>query len=967
MPYKIYTYEDPYKIDQTDFWNEISMLPHFCVSRTLVNGLKDVMQDSIRGLICPLDNLVDHQDVFQRWTNNISLQVQQYSALTAIFNRLVSNGRIDENFYMALVQNQTHFLEAIRLFVELGIPASSLDSSKGNQEQKLFVDVLTQVQKEQLFQFPETPNKEKLKSIIDSLAVDELDDYYKKKNGTAEGAKWYNNAIKVTKQQPLNAIVVHGVHQFKPAQLRLLLDMEKMGVTIIFLFNYQHKYSAIYSSWIDIYGCFEVPIRHDQNVKEYCIPTMQNQSNALACAIGELCEGRKSIGHPLFRSWYKLYSGIDLMEFANITEYAHFVSNHFDAAIHRYSESRSVMDRGNDIWSNVAVLRFLDEQVYTANRDVHTLLKIYFPEYAKDRHFLSYPIGQFFSAIYRLWDYERHEIIFDIPAIKECLSSNILKAAPGEELLKTFYNLEILFEHITTFADFEKEVAKGYLEKYERVTSAKGVDPVASLRSLSIYNKYKIRKKDILTLVRGIEEINEIASYLFAIDNSHDDFINFGKHFHKLEEFLKQHEMILANEQERTLINALQIRLNQIHPEKSTFSGTFHDLKEGLYYYLKQKDADEGVDWIVKNFEQIDGDILQSKRQFDNEEKKVYHFACLSDRDMNKTVDELLPWPLSEAFIHNAYAPIDLQFQVYYSSIGERSSFLRYALFYGLCFNRCDVRLSYVKQYGDETSEPYALLSLLGLEAKGGPVEEVLTTPPVMMSVGQEYTKGIKYDRFQMMDMFLCPYRYFLDYVMEDSPVFQGSFLYQKFYENYLVDAVWQRVAGQPCSTAMKGLPSYIDAESAKVEDFFPFWKRTEIHDLKLRARNYLANVIIGSSSSSTVRPYAKSHMQMRRLFGLARYDIDISDKEPINPYMAFEKMASRKYPKKSYSLHSLPKSDQQPTDVQKADVLREAARQYVNQTKSKDKTAIASEWCTYCVHKGTCMEPFLNTDSVIP
>ena len=139
------------------------------------------------------------------------------------------------------------------------------------------------------------------------------------------------------------------------------------------------------------------------------------------------------------------------MEFANITEYAHFVSNHFDAAIQRYSESRSVMERGNDVWSNAAVLRHLDEQVYTANRDVHTLLKIYYPEYAKDRHFLSYPIGQFFSAIYRLWDYENSKIIFDVNAIKECLSSNILSVAPGEVLLRTFYNVEILFENVTTY------------------------------------------------------------------------------------------------------------------------------------------------------------------------------------------------------------------------------------------------------------------------------------------------------------------------------------------------------------------------------------------------------------------------------------------------------------------------------------------------------------------------------------
>lgn len=153
-----------------------------------------------------------------------------------------------------------------------------------------------------------------------------------------------------------------------------------------------------------------------------------------------------------------------------------------------------------------------------------------------------------------------------------------------------------------------------------------------------------------------------------------------------------------ANEEERALIAALQARLESIQPEKTAFSGSFKDLQEGLHYYLKQKEDEESVDWIVKNFEQIDGDILNSKPQFEKGIPKVYHFACLSDRDMNQGMSDLLPWPLTESFIQAAYDPIDLQFQVYWTALDERSSFLRYSLFYGLFFNRCDVRISYVKQ-----------------------------------------------------------------------------------------------------------------------------------------------------------------------------------------------------------------------------------------------------------------------------
>lgn len=956
MPFKIYTYEDPYKLDKADFWNEIAALPHFCGARTLVNGLKDVLGDKIEGLICPLDELVEHEEVYKQWTDNISRRVQQYSTFTADFKLLLEKRRISKPFHMALEQNQNHFLEAIRLFIELDISASALDGSKGNTEQKLFIHMLKQAQQNPLFRFPETPSREKLREIVVDLAKKEVEEC----TGTPQEVKRCKRAVGVTEEQLFNSIVVHGVHQFSPVQLRLLIAMEKMGLTIIFLFNYQKKYSKIYSSWNEIYGCFEVPIHHDTIVREYEPPTMQNPSNALACALGEICEDRNAVGSLMLRKWHKLYKSIELMEFANITEYAHFISNHFDAAIHSYSESRSVMERGYGVWNNAAVLRHLDEQVYTANRDVHTLLKIYYPEYAKDRHFLSYPIGQFFSAIYRLWDYENGYILFDVNAIKECLSSNILNAAPGEVLLRTFYDVTILFENLASFEDFQREIVEGYAKNYDILAATPGTNTLSELKNLSVYNKYKVTKKDLQALIRAIEEINEIATYLFAMDNSREDFIDFGKHFRNLEDFLKQRELALANEQERALITALQLRLDKIKPERSAFWGTFRDLKEGLYYYLKQKnDEDKGVDWIVKNYEQIDGDILQSKRQFEKEQHKVYHFACVSDRDMNMTVNDQLPWPLTEEFIHAAYSPIDLQFQVYYTALGERSNFLRYALFYGLCYNRCDVRLSYVKQYGDETTEPYALLGILGLTPKAELIENVNKLAPFSISIGQNVTKGIKYDRYQMMDMFLCPYRFFLDYVMEDSPVVQGNFLYQKYFENLLIEAVWKRVEKRNRSDARRFLLQFLEQEVQKFEPYFNFWKATEIFDLKLRARNYLVHEVISEGPGTTVKPYDPIHMKMRKLFGTALFSVDASEVERKNPYNAFERLTKRDGWNKIYSLHMLPK----PEDQALADILRGQAKEYINQTCRKDKTAIPSDWCFYCVHRGNCMESFLRSE----
>lgn len=326
---------------------------------------------------------------------------------------------------------------------------------------------------------------------------------------------------------------------------------------------------------------------------------------------------------------------------------------------------------------------------------------------------------------------------------------------------------------------------------------------------------------------------------------------------------------------------------------------------------------------------------------------------------MNMTVNDQLPWPLTDEFIRAAYSPIDLQFQVYYTALGERSNFLRYALFYGLCYNRCDARLSYVKQYGDETTEPYALLTILGLKPKAELLESVNKPAPFSISVGQELTKGIKYDRFQMMDMFLCPYRFFLDYVMENSPVVQGNFLYQKYFENLLIEAVWKRVGKHKRSDAMKYLPKILEQEAQKLEPFFKFWKATEIFDLKARARNYLVHEVITNGSGLFVKPYDSEHMNMRKHFGAALFAVDVSEVERKNPYQEFEALVRRDGWNKIYSLHRLPL----PGNQEKADILRNETKLYLNQTCRKDKTAIPSDWCIYCVHRENCMESFLRSE----
>ncbi len=980
MPYKILTYTNPYEIHKTSYWNEIKDLPHFCVARTLVNGLVDVMQDSIGGLICPLDNLVKHKDVYQAWEGNISRRIEQYSYLTQLFSdtEKKSQDPRKEEFFSALKKNQSQFLDALRLFIELDISASSLHQDLALKEQKAFIRVLSKVQSEQisLFQFPQTPDLATLKKAIDELADKELEEYRKQmerihRDPDRKREQWLQRNIRTTKASKLTGIIIHGVHQFSPCQIRLITNLEKQGLTIYFLFNYQSKFSAIYDSWMNIYGNFDVKIETDK--KDYAMipPEYQTESYALATALGLLCEGKYSPANPDMRVNYEKYKHCNFLKFANLTEYAHFVADRVKAAKKKYIGKQDPLHQGAESSSSREILGHLDEQVYTANRDIHDLLNVYFPEFSKDRHFLSYPIGQFFAGLYRLWDWESGQITFDLPTIRECISSGLLGAAKAELLLRISYVLEVILDRIETYAGSEDsfiEQMTKYLSLYDEVNKAPANTKAAEAKCLSIYDPDTITHQEIKLFIASIKQLNDYGIDLFG--QSHEDFVEFGKHFQRLETFIKQRKSDLITETEAALINDLLGRFDYVINSTEKSTGTFDDLRQGLYFYLKQKQEDNGSDWIVKNFEQIDGDILQSRKQNyihqrkvaagdRTHKRKVYHFAALSDRDMNVSIDNLLPWPLTDQFILKAYSPIDLRFQVYYSALSERTSFLRYALFYGLYFNQCDVRLSFVEQIQDEITEPYALLSVLGIKptdydannGQDGRGPKVLPEADSLIA--------IRPNSYNLMSMMLCPHRYLMEYVVEAKPVANSDFLFQKVFENALIASVWTRCSQKPIDQVKNLIDRFVWSEAAKLRKYFFFWKDIQIIDICRRATNYFIHDIFPYYTKfgflDTFQGKER-HIKIRNLYGQGKIVIDVSEKEPKNPYAAFEAAAIKNGYKKEYRLHRF--RDNAPIDAKYiADM-----RRYLNK-RITDKETVVSDWCTYCSYRNICLEPFIRKE----
>ena len=247
----------------------------------------------------------------------------------------------------------------------------------------------------------------------------------------------------------------------------------------------------------------------------------------------------------------------------------------------------------------------------------------------------------------------------------------------------------------------------------------------------------------------------------------------------------------------------------------------------------------------------------------------------------------------------------------------------------------------------DSTLSPEGTLQswIEGYQSTPQPELQPMELPPVC-------TPSITYDRYEMMSMFLCPHRYFLDYVLSPAPIVEENHQYEACYETLLIHGAWQRLAGQATAYATSQLTTILGQLSQLYAPYFPLWSPSIFSDLEGRASRYLEQSILGKGSASTVREYAPSHMSMLHLFGQASFSVDFSSYEPTHPYASFEGLSKRRKTSKLYSLHALPKVPRSQVDTATIGALREESAQYL--TQSTD-TAIPSIWCKACPHQGQC------------
>lgn len=326
---------------------------------------------------------------------------------------------------------------------------------------------------------------------------------------------------------------------------------------------------------------------------------------------------------------------------------------------------------------------------------------------------------------------------------------------------------------------------------------------------------------------------------------------------------------------------------------------------------------------IVRNFDQIDGDILRSSAQDPN--KTCYHFCCLSDKDICSNKDERLPWPLDVKFFEYCYQALDWKYQVFLKSKMEYKNFKRYALLYGLEFNRVGCKLSYVRTEDNKDNDLFYLFTLLGANVKkytsfdSNNYLERLVLEPVVEDM-DDLVKNIPSEERKKLK--ICPYRFALESIEQGRTMFRDRFLIHTYLKILISNRTKKELNGK----------SYTDETIKKV-----IQEQYEIVETRFRISDELEKTQIISSVYKEIYEfiaYMKKYNKNKNTFPV------------ISPVMGQELRLKEHF--LNTSIKNL-----------REDVTDEELK---NAIAEKNFYCIHGKHCMYCASKDVCLEYGANT-----
>lgn len=134
-------------------------------------------------------------------------------------------------------------------------------------------------------------------------------------------------------------------------------------------------------------------------------------------------------------------------------------------------------------------------------------------------------------------------------------------------------------------------------------------------------------------------------------------------------------------------------------------------------------------------------------------------------------------------FFEVAQNPVDWKYQVFVKARKEYKNFKRYALIYGLEFNKGKYKLSYVKRDGDLEREPYYLLKILGVDKKRN-IDRIISRK--LEDVSKIQFKNSSLGTYSLYDYYrykICKKRFLFETLTEGNTIYKDEFCLRSIWK----------------------------------------------------------------------------------------------------------------------------------------------------------------------------------------
>ncbi|NME06221.1 hypothetical protein [Psychrobacillus sp. BL-248-WT-3] len=788
MTTQTHTYSNPQDWDSHPLSKHLESGIHICASSNLCAGISTAYPRYNN--LCSLNDLM--KKLYPTW-NSSELQLEQYLELSSWLQenkQLFPSEKLFDSFHL----NTKGLVMLMRKLAESGVKPDDLKDTFTD------MDLRGQNVSEKELMFL------KIWTAVDNGTAGSKYSYANYRNHLNKRQltinELYNalNSISDPKRVSLleNPIIfLHGFYFITPEQQFFLEQLKKSFKVVMFLY-YEPKYERTFSFMRLFiqpkYGWEAIPYTKD--------------SSAMTNHISDLFLRVYENGNDTFKK-----GSHEVLSYANFFDFTQDVIHPNYPAVEKDSRRKVI-------------------NIFSPNAsEMNELLLNHYPELdQKNRNFLTYPVGRFFSTIHEIYQDGQYRLTYD--QLHELFTSGWLYNSETRQNARNYTQdlkdieayverAETLNQWIALLKNLKKQIL--FIEKqFPLPVDASRIQK--STRSPFTKNSHFSMETDRLNdIIKFLFEIKDICNELFE---SGQTGTKINRHFKKLELLMNKrigHVRQNFNDVEQKLVEDLRTRLSYIKSESDLL---YSDLHEAVSLYLSGK-FDEKDEKLIRPFMEIDGEAFKQRNV--DYDYKVY-VSGLDEHSLPLTV-EAFHWPLQkETWIALGDRVPRISYD--YMRTDAKKYISRYLFYIMLRFIPKDrLHLSWIRYFiGRDERKSALYIRQLELPTRN-------YTPPIheKMDVQTRQLTDVVYSQDELEsgyqtllynDFFAeyvqCPKRFYYSYLMQEYPVFRSEYI-QIFLFTELI-----KISGKSAKYDANILYNELDA-------FFPQWislkKRLELEN----------------------------------------------------------------------------------------------------------------------------------------